>query len=80
MRGVVWRLRWRLAVSRRRLLLWNLLVPIVLLLPVARSPAAAPHRAAVLGVFCFRHSCSSRSEQAPASGIGGHGFPRSRSP
>jgi hypothetical protein len=51
MRGVVWRLRWRLAVSRRRLLLWNLLVPIVLLLPVARSPAAAPHRAAVLGVF-----------------------------
>jgi hypothetical protein len=51
MKGVVWGLRWRLAMSRRRLLAWNIIVPIVLLLPVAASPAAAPHRAAVLGVF-----------------------------
>ena len=47
----VWRLRWRVAASRRRLLAWNVLVPVIVLLPVALSSAAAPHRAAVIGVF-----------------------------
>lgn len=51
MNAVVWRLRWRVAGSRRRLLAWNVLVPLILLLPVVLSPAAAPHRAAVVGVF-----------------------------
>lgn len=37
--------------SRQRLLAWNVLVPVILLLPVAFSPAATPHRAAVFGVF-----------------------------
>jgi hypothetical protein len=45
------RLAWRSAVRRRRLLAWNLGVPLLLLGPVALSPAAAPHRVAVFGVF-----------------------------
>lgn len=48
---IVWRLRWALALRRRRLLAWNLLVPLALLVPVAVGPAAAPHRAAVFAVF-----------------------------
>lgn len=47
----MWRLQWRIALGRRRLLTWNVFVPILLLLPVALSPAAAPHRAAVVGMF-----------------------------
>ena len=47
----VWGLEWRAAVSRRRLLAWNVGVPVLLLGPVALSSAAAPHRAAVFAVF-----------------------------
>jgi hypothetical protein len=49
--GAVFRLEWRLALVRRRLLVWNLLVPALIVAPVAFSPAAAPHRAAVYAVF-----------------------------
>jgi hypothetical protein len=45
------RLAWRSAVRRRRLLAWNVGVPLILLGPAALSPAAAPHRVAVFGVF-----------------------------
>jgi len=47
----VWRLAWRAALARRRLLAWNVAVPVILLAPVALSPAAAQHRTAVFGVF-----------------------------
>jgi len=47
----VWRLAWRSALRRRRLFLWNVAIPLVLLTPVALSAAAAPHRVAVFGVF-----------------------------
>lgn len=49
--GAVWGLHWRLAAARRRLLLWNVAIPLALLAPVALAPAAAPHRAAVYAVF-----------------------------
>lgn len=51
MTGTIWRLRWRLAFRRRRLLVWNLLVPMVLLVPVVASRAAGTHRAVVVAVF-----------------------------
>lgn len=44
-------LAWRSALARRRLFAWNVAVPLLLLAPVALSPAAAPHRPAVFGVF-----------------------------
>ncbi|WP_419161954.1 ABC transporter permease [Candidatus Palauibacter sp.] len=47
----VWRLAWRSALRRRRLFVWNVAVPLLLLTPVALSEAAAPHRVAVFGVF-----------------------------
>ena len=47
----VWRLAWRSAFRRRRLFVWNIAVPMLLLTPVALSAAAAPHRVAVFGVF-----------------------------
>ncbi len=47
----VWRLQLRKAQRRRRLLGWNFLVPVVLLLPVALSAAAAPHRSVVYSLF-----------------------------
>lgn len=49
--GAVWTLTWRRALRRRRLFLWNVTVPLLLLLPVALSPAAAPHRSAVYAIF-----------------------------
>lgn len=49
--GRVWALEWRTAVARRRLLTWNVVVPLFLLSPIAFSAAAAPHRAAVYAVF-----------------------------
>ncbi len=49
--GAVWRLQWRVARARRRLFLWNVAIPLALLAPVAVSPAAAPHRAAVYAVL-----------------------------
>ncbi len=51
MTGAIWRLTWALAVRRRRLLVWNLLVPVLLLVPVMTSAAAASHRAVVVSVF-----------------------------
>ena len=47
----IWHLAWRSALRRRRLFLWNVAVPLLLLTPVALSAAAAPHRVAVFGVF-----------------------------
>lgn len=47
----IWRLAWRSTLRRRRLLAWNVVVPLLLLTPVALSEAAAPHRVAVFGVF-----------------------------
>ncbi len=47
----VFRLAWRSAFRRRRLFLWNVAIPLLLLTPVALSAAAAPHRVAVFGVF-----------------------------
>jgi len=49
--GRVWALEWRTAAARRRLLAWNVAVPVLLLAPIAFSAAAAPHRAAVYTVF-----------------------------
>lgn len=51
MRAVAWWLTWTLAFRRRRLLVWNLLVPALLLVPVVTSAAAAAHRAVVVAVF-----------------------------
>jgi len=47
----VWALAWKSALARRRLFVWNVVVPALLLVPVALSDAAAPHRTAVFGVF-----------------------------
>jgi len=47
----IWRLSWQSALRRRRLFLWNVVLPLLLLAPVAMSDAAAPHRVAVYGVF-----------------------------
>jgi hypothetical protein len=44
-------LEWRTAMARRRLLAWNIAVPLLLLAPIAFSSAAAPHRAAVYALF-----------------------------
>jgi hypothetical protein len=51
MRAAVWSLEWRIAMRRRRLMAWNVVVPVGLLLPVALGEAAAPHRSAVYAVF-----------------------------
>ena len=51
MRASTWRLRWRVALRRRRLLAWNVLIPLVVLVPVVTSGAAASHRAVVVAVF-----------------------------
>ncbi|MEN8145145.1 MAG: ABC transporter permease [Gemmatimonadota bacterium] len=51
MTGAVWRLQWTVALRRRRLLLWNLFVPALLLVPVALSGAAAAHKTVVYTLF-----------------------------
>ncbi len=51
MTGGVWRLEWRVARSRPRRLMWSISVPVLLLVPVAASGAAAPHRATVYALF-----------------------------
>ncbi|HSM07620.1 MAG TPA: hypothetical protein VLA33_01205 [Gemmatimonadota bacterium] len=51
MTGTIWRLTWQIALRRRRLLTWNVLVPVLLLVPVVASGAAAAHRAVVVAVF-----------------------------
>jgi hypothetical protein len=49
--GTIWLLTWRMALRRRRLLSWNVLVPVLLLVPAVTSGAAAAHRAVVVTVF-----------------------------
>lgn len=51
MTGGVWRLEWRIALSRPRRLMWSVSVPALLLVPVAASSAAALHRATVYALF-----------------------------
>jgi hypothetical protein len=50
-KGSIWRLTWALVMKRRRLLVWNVLIPFLLLVPVVTSSAAAAHRAVVVAVF-----------------------------
>lgn len=83
MTGTVWRLRWRLAFRRRRLLVWNLVVPLVLLVPVVASSAAGSHRAVVVAVFAaffgaygsciplIRDGMSGWTEKVRLTGYGG---------
>lgn len=49
--GPAGKLRWRVALRRRRLFAWNVLIPAVLLVPVVTSGAAASHRGTVVAVF-----------------------------
>ena len=51
MTAVVWGLEWRIAVTRRRLLVLNTLVPLLLVVPVATGAAPAVHAAAVYTVL-----------------------------
>ncbi|MGD8496507.1 MAG: hypothetical protein PVF05_09980 [Gemmatimonadales bacterium] len=81
--GTIWRLRWRLALRRRRLLVWNLAVPLVLLVPVVASRAAGSHRAVVVAVFAaffgaygsciplIRDGMSGWTEKVRLTGYGG---------
>jgi hypothetical protein len=81
--GTIWRLRWRLALRRRRLLVWNLVVPIILLVPVVASGAAGSHRAVVVAVFAaffgaygsciplIRDGMSGWAERVRLTGYGG---------
>jgi len=81
--GTIWRLTWRLALRRRRLLIWNVLVPVLLLVPVVMSGAAAAHRAIVVAVFVtffgaygsciplIRDGMSGWAEKALLTGYGG---------
>lgn len=83
MTGTIWRLRWRLALRRRRLLAWNFAVPLVLLVPVVASSAAGTHRAVVVAVFAaffgaygsciplIRDGMSGWTERVRLSGYGG---------
>ena len=47
----VWGMEWQVALGRPRLFAWNVAVPLMLLVPVALSEAALPHRAVVFTVF-----------------------------
>ena len=47
----VWRLEWRLALRRRRLLLLNIAIPLLLVLPIAMSAAPAFHASAAYTVL-----------------------------
>lgn len=72
-----------MAVRRRRLLTWNVLVPVLLLVPVVTSGAAAAHRAVVVAVFVvffgaygsciplIRDGMSGWAEKVLLSGYGG---------
>ena len=51
MTAAAWTLEWRIALSRPRRLMWSVAVPVALLVPVAASGAAAPHRATVYALF-----------------------------
>ncbi len=51
MTGLVWGLEWRVALARKRLLVLNTLVPLLLVVPVATGAAPAAHAAAVYAVL-----------------------------
>ena len=51
MRFPVWRLEWRLALRRRRLLLLNTAIPVLLVLPLAAGGAPAYHSSAAYAVL-----------------------------
>ena len=51
MRLPVWRLEWRLALRRRRLLLLNTAIPLLLVLPLAAAGAPAYHASAAYAVL-----------------------------
>jgi hypothetical protein len=54
MSPVVWSLEWRAARLRRRLALFNVAIPLLLVVPIALSDAPPPHAAAVYAVlFAF---------------------------
>lgn len=49
--GLIWGLEWKVALRRRRLFVFNLLVPLLLVAPVAFSAAPAAHASAVFTVL-----------------------------
>lgn len=51
MTAIVWELEWRIATARRRLFVLNVVVPLLLVLPVAMGAAPAVHAAAVYTVL-----------------------------
>ncbi len=51
MTAIVWELEWRIATARRRLFVLNIMVPLLLVLPVALGAAPAVHAAAVYAVL-----------------------------
>lgn len=51
MTAIVWELEWRIAIARRRLFVLNIVVPLLLVLPVALGAAPAVHAAAVYVVL-----------------------------
>lgn len=51
MRAPAWRQTWQVSLRRRRLFAWNVVIPIMLLVPVVTSDAAGSHRAVVVAVF-----------------------------
>lgn len=72
MSAAVFRLEWRIALVRRRLLTWNLLVPLLILTPIALSPAAAPHRAVVYVVFFVFFGVFGSAIPLIRDGLSGH--------
>ena len=86
MKGSIWRLTWTLAVRRRRLLIWNILVPLVLLVPVVTTSAAGAHRAVVVAAFVaffgaygsciplIRDGMSGWAEKVRLTGYGGRAW------
>ncbi len=55
MAGLVWRLEWRIALARRRLFVVNVVVPLMLVLPIALAGAPAVHAAGVYVVLFVLH-------------------------
>ena len=51
MMALIWGLEWRVALTRRRLLFLNTVVPLVLVVPIATGAAPAVHAAAVYAVL-----------------------------
>lgn len=51
MTAIVWALEWRIATSRRRLFILNIVVPLLLVTPIAMGAAPPVHAAAVYAVL-----------------------------